>query len=169
MKSATNRRRSPRAGGAGETAEKLANYLPGTQSPSAPAGDAVAGVLPDTCAWIDFLAGREAAVTRLLAVALRESPVFTCGPVLAELLQGTRGDHDREVVLGVHRSLEYAETTAAVWVRAGDLASTLRREGITVPLSDLLIAAIALELRLEIITRDKHFGMIPGVRTREEA
>jgi len=48
-------------------------------------------------------------------LALQNSPVFTCGPVLSELLQGTRGDHDREAVLEAHRSLEYAEATPAVW------------------------------------------------------
>jgi predicted nucleic acid-binding protein len=103
-------------------------------------------------------------VAGLLAAALQNSSVFTCGPVLSELLQGARGDHDRETVLGAHRSLEYAEATPAVWVRAGDLAGTLRRSGTTVPLSDLLIAAIAVEQRLEVITADRHFELIPGVR-----
>jgi len=70
-------------------------------------------------------------------------------------------------MLDAHGSLEYAETTPAVWVRAGDLAATLRRSGTTVPLSDLLIAAIAIEQRLEIITADRHFGLIPGVRVQE--
>ena len=94
------------------------------------------------------------------------SPVFTCGPVLSELLQGARGDRDRAAVLESHRALEYADATPAVWVRAGDLAAVLRRSGTTVPLSDLLIAAIAIEQRLEIITADRHFGIIPGVRVQ---
>jgi predicted nucleic acid-binding protein len=129
-------------------------------------GKQIAGVLPDTCAWIDFFAGNTTAVANLVAVALRDSPVFTCGPVLSELLQGTRSDRDREAVLESHRALEYADATPAVWVRAGDLAAALRRSGTTVPLSDLLIAAIAIEQRLEIITADRHFVLIPGLRVQ---
>lgn len=102
-------------------------------------------------------------MANLLGVALQNSAVFTCGPVLSELLQGTRGDHDRAAVLEAQSSLEYAEASPAVWVRAGDLAAALRRTGTTVPLSDLLIAAIAIEQRLEIITADRHFRLIPGV------
>jgi len=145
-------------------AEKLAADLPGTHATDAASEGPAAGILPDTCAWIDFFAGKVTAVANLVAIALQNSPVFTCGPVLSELLQGTRGDHDREAVLEAHRSLEYAEATPAVWVRAGDLAKALRSSGITIPLSDVLIAAIAIEQRLEIITADRHFGLIPGVR-----
>ena len=169
MKGAVSKRTKFGAGGSSRSAEKLAAYLAGTHTPAGPyatAGGPVAGVLPDTCAWIDFFAGKETAAANLVAVALRNSPVFTCGPVLSELLQGTRGDRDREAVLESHRALEYADATPAVWVRAGDLAATLRRSGTTVPLSDLLIAAIAIEQRLEIITADRHFGLIPGVRVQ---
>lgn len=164
MKGAVRRQGKSRTGLAGRTAEKLAVYLPGTSSPAAASGGPSEGVLPDTCAWIDFFAGKATSLANLVAVALQNSSVFTCGPVLSELLQGTRGDRDRSAVLEAHRSLEYAEATPAVWVRAGDLAAALRRSGTTVPLSDLLIAAIAIEQRLEIITADRHFGLIPGVR-----
>ncbi len=160
------KRGKPIAGGSAGIAEKLAAYLPGTHAFAATSGGPSAGVLPDTCAWIDFFAGKTTSVANLLAVALQNFSVFTCGPVLSELLQGARGDHDREAVLEAHRSLEYAEVTPAVWVRAGDLAAALRRSGTTVPLSDLLIAAIAIEQRLEIITADKHFGLIPGVQVQ---
>jgi predicted nucleic acid-binding protein len=155
-----------KTGLAGRTAGKLAAYLPGTSSPAAASGGPAAGILPDTCAWIDFFAGKASPMANLVGVALHNSLVYTCGPVISELLQGTRSDHDRESVLEAHRSLEYAETTPAVWVRAGDLAAALRCTGTNVPLSDLLIAAIAIEQRLAIITADKHFGLIPGVRVQ---
>ncbi len=166
MKGAGRKSGASTAGEFSRGAEKLAAYLPGTRSVADASGESVAGVLPDTCAWIDFFAGKTTAVANLVAVALRNATVFTCGPVLSELLQGTRGDRDRQSVLDAHRALEYAEATPAVWVRTGVLAADLRRSGTTVPLSDLLIAAIAIEQRLEIITADSHFGLIPGVRVQ---
>ena len=166
MRGADRKRGKQIVGGDNRAAEKLAAYLPGTRSSVDSSRGPIAGILPDTCAWIDFFAGKATAVANLVAVALRDSSVYTCGPVLSELLQGTRSDCDREAVLESHRALEYADATPAVWVRAGDLAAALRRSGTTVPLSDLLVAAIAIEQHLEIITADKHFGMIPGVRVQ---
>lgn len=128
-----------------------------------------AGVLPDTCAWIDFFSGKDSPAKIALAAALKSATVYTCGPVLFELLQGTRSERDRELLLTAHRSLEYAEPTPAVWLRAGDLSAELRRTGTTIPFSDLLIAALAIENRLEIITADRHFMLVPGVRTHQAA
>jgi len=39
----------------------------------------------------------------------------------------------------------------------------LRKKGIVIPLSDILIAAISLEYDLSIFTLDKHFDDIPGI------
>lgn len=41
---------------------------------------------------------------------------------------------------------------------------SLRREGINLPLSDLAIAALAIEHTLAVFTLDKHFEKIPGLR-----
>lgn len=168
MKSGARRIRKP-ADGTAQTAEKLAAYLADSPGPASAIDEPIAGTLPDTCAWIDFFAGRTTPAANLLATALQGSPVYTCGPVLSELLQGTRSVRDREVLLTAQRSLEYAEATPAIWIRAGDLAGSLRRSGTTVPFSDLLIAAIAIEHRLDVITADRHFSLIPGVRIRDEA
>lgn len=49
--------------------------------------------------------------------------------------------------------------------RFGELRASLRRQGQRIPEIDLLVAAIALEYDLTILTYDRrHFGRIPDVR-----
>jgi predicted nucleic acid-binding protein len=53
--------------------------------------------------------------------------------------------------------------TEALWVKAGQLSAALRKTGKTIPLSDILIATLAIEHSLAVMTVDEHFRLIPGV------
>ena len=55
------------------------------------------------------------------------------------------------------------EMTAKTWVSAAKLSSELRKKGITLPMSDIIIAAVALEHNVTIMTVDQHFQQIPGL------
>ena len=48
--------------------------------------------------------------------------------------------------------------------KAAEIAILARKNGITLPLSDILIAAIAMENNLSIYTLDKHFEQIPNLK-----
>jgi len=123
-------------------------------------------ILPDTCAWIDFFKGTPSALARLLDEALRgDAAVFVCGPVIYELIQGVRSEKEETILLSAVEGLERPEMTETTWVRAGRLSASLRKKGVTLPYSDILIAAIALENDLTILTVDKHFAQIPDLKT----
>lgn len=55
-----------------------------------------------------------------------------------------------------------AETTLAY---AG-IRATLKRSGTPIPANDAWIAALALQHRLPVLTRDRHFDAVPQVRTQ---
>ena len=99
MKRAARWTRKPAGDGGSRSAEKLAAYVADTPATVNTIEESIAGTLPDTCAWIDFFAGKPTSVADKLASALRGSDVFTCGPVLCELLQGARSSRDREALL----------------------------------------------------------------------
>lgn len=160
-------RRARTAPRAGVSSEKLATYLAGSAPAIPDTGNGPAGILADTTAWIDYFRGAESVPGRLLARALGERSVFVCGQVLSELEQGLRGEDDKKAVLAALGSLEYIEMEPKVWIRAGALAAGLRRKGQAVPHSDLLVAALALEHRLQVLTADPHFREIPGVALHE--
>lgn len=121
------------------------------------------GILADTCAWIDFFRQRRTPLGDLLENYLEKEPVYACGPILCELLQGIKAEREETLLLDAIHALPYLEMTEQTWVEAGRLAARLRRNGKTLPFSDILLAALAREHNLAIFTVDRHFAEIPDV------
>ena len=59
--------------------------------------------------------------------------------------------------------VETVPTTPAVWSEARSLAARSRRDGVTVPATDLLIFAAARVHRLALLHRDTHFDQLAGL------
>lgn len=121
------------------------------------------GVLIDTSVLIDFLKDTEpnaAAVATLIS----SKRILTTGIIMAELLQGARSAKEEEYVAELLNGIPAVEVTAALWTKAGRLSCSLRRKGITLPLSDIAIATVAIEHNLSVFTLDGHFDDIPGVK-----
>lgn len=121
------------------------------------------GILADTSVWIEFFKQRSGTGDRLEALIL-EGSIWVCGVVLFELVQGLKSDTERVKILGTVSHLPYVEMTPALWQKAGDLSSSIRKKGLTIPLSDILIAAVAIEHNLQIFTLDGHFEQIHEVK-----
>jgi len=86
------------------------------------------------------------------------------GVVLAELLRGSRSQEEAVLLHARLKSLEFAETTYEAWANAGRMAAELRRQGLTLPLSDFIVAAVAQLHDCSIYTTDAHFSRIPHVK-----
>ena len=119
-------------------------------------------VIPDADSWIDLLNGHPAGDH--LAKLVDEGQAVVVGSALAEVLRGIAGEPERQRVIGFLDRLDYAEMNRAVWIRAGEIASGLEAQGLRIPMSDIYIGALALDGDHEILTRDKHFERIPGLR-----
>lgn len=121
-------------------------------------------VLPDTCAWIDFLNARSTPLSAALEASLRSGAICTCGIVKYELAQGVKNKREEHVLFEALQAVEHLEMTESLWIRAGQLAAGLRKQGITIPLSDILIAALALEYKVSVLTIDRHFNLVEGLQ-----
>ena len=86
------------------------------------------------------------------------------GPVIYELLQGAKNKKDLELIKEASRALPFLEVTHQIRLSAGDLFFELRRKGITIPPSDVLLSAIAIENNCFLFTIDNHFEHIKKVR-----
>ena len=92
-----------------------------------------------------------------------KNSVWVCGVVLFELVQGVRTEDEKAKVLDALSNLSYAEMTKDLWQKAGELSASVKKKGLNLPLSDIFIAALAIEHNLQIFTFDKHFEQIPTV------
>ena len=120
-------------------------------------------ILADTSVWIEFFKLQSASGEKLEALIMNNS-VWVCGVVLFELVQGVRSEEEKTTILDALSDLEYAEMTRHLWQKTGELSASLKQKGLNLPLSDILIAAVAIEHNLAVFTLDKHFAQIPGVK-----
>lgn len=120
-------------------------------------------VLADTSVWIEFFKPGSP-VGNHLEVLIGKNSVIVCGIVLFELLQGVKSEAEKAKISCILTTLPYIEMTEQLWRQAALLSVSLRKKGITVPLSDILISSLAIENVLPIFALDQHFEQIPGVR-----
>jgi predicted nucleic acid-binding protein len=121
-------------------------------------------VVVDTSVWIDFFNQPHSSVTLHLQNLLRNRQVVLVGMVLTEILQGIKNPEEARRVRESLEPLPFLETTLEKWQKAGELSAQLRRKGLTLPLSDLIIAATALHEEVAVFTLDPHFKKVPNLK-----
>lgn len=117
--------------------------------------------LIDTSAWIfalrrDFVPEFKDRIDYLL----KENAVITTGIIKLELLGGTRTQQEFQRLKTRLDALDTVETDSALWEESYRLSFQLRRKGITVSYTDILIAACALSTDSTIVHADAHFDLM---------
>ncbi len=114
--------------------------------------------LIDSSSWIHALRPKgDPEVTDRVRRLLEGGEAAWCSMVRLELWNGARGDHEKRVLRDLERSLPEYAITEEVWQQAFDLARVARKQGKTVPATDLLIAACARTYGLALEHSDPHF------------
>ena len=117
--------------------------------------------LVDSSAWIHFLReDGDAAMKARITELLEQGSAAWCDMVRLELWNGARSDQDRRDLEDLETFVRLLPTNADVWAKARHLAGVSRKRGKTSPSTDLLIAACALENRMELLHDDAHFKTI---------
>ena len=119
-------------------------------------------ILIDTSAWIDFLRSRGGVLGDAVVRALSDDTALLCGVVIAELLQGAKGQKERQQLEFLFANVECLSVLPDDWHSAGRALQALRLSGITLPLSDAIIAAVAQRHGVSILTADAHFQHLSG-------
>jgi hypothetical protein len=89
---------------------------------------------------------------------------FVAGPIVYEVLQGTRTPKDFGTLRDLLGGLPFLPTYGATWIGTAGMAAGLRRRGLTFPMTDLLLATLARDNQCSIWSLDPHFASIPGLR-----
>ncbi len=84
--------------------------------------------------------------------------------ILAEVLQGFRRDEQADWVASSRKGLHDLEPSWDDWRVAAKLGRQLAANGHRLPLTDLVIAAIAIRFDCANLTTDPHFDLIVGLK-----
>lgn len=117
--------------------------------------------LVDTSAWVEALRrdGSEA-VRRHVAELLTAGGAALCPMVVLELGNGAGDEEERAKIRRLVDELPSLEVTAGTWELAASLARSCRTRGVTVPPTDLVIAATARTHGAGLLHADRHFDLI---------
>ncbi|MBI4684287.1 MAG: PIN domain-containing protein [Nitrospirae bacterium] len=118
-------------------------------------------VLIDTSSWIEALrqTGR-GDIRQKVSHLMAEGIAAWCDMVAVELWNGARGDYEKQKLSELEKEIICLNTTPEVWQTAKVLAQRCRKQGQTVPSSDLVITACALHHGVDIEHCDSHIEFI---------
>jgi predicted nucleic acid-binding protein len=114
----------------------------------------------DTSVWIDYFRDPDSARGDLIDALIRDDRVVLNGIVLTELLTGARSSKEFDHLSAALGGLRLLEMSREFHETAGRYGRLLKSAGVTIPLSDLLIATHCLEHRLVLVEHDRHFAAI---------
>ena len=124
-------------------------------------------VIADSSVWIVFQRDPDSAVGRDMDSLLGEGKVVMVGPVLAEILQGSRSENEFAFFADRMTALPFLDAEQNTWLQVGGLSFHLRKRGLTVAFADLIIAALAIQHGVPVYTLDQDFQRIPGLQLYE--
>lgn len=123
-------------------------------------------IILDTNAYTSYLAGDNDVLNSLAAADITFFSIFVLGELYAGFKGGTREKQNNELLQSFLRKprvsvLNAGSETAEIF---GHLKNILQRSGTPLPINDVWIAAHAMETGSVVVTYDKHFTKIPGLR-----
>jgi predicted nucleic acid-binding protein len=118
-------------------------------------------ILIDTSAWL-FALKKEfhPVIKQKIEKLLVESDVAICGMIVLELLGGTKSEKEYLRLKSRLDALYYIESDKGLWDFASKLSFDLKRQGISIPYTDIVIAASAMKERAILVHADSHFDSI---------
>ncbi|KAF0177299.1 MAG: putative nucleic acid-binding protein contains PIN domain [Limisphaerales bacterium] len=124
-------------------------------------------ILIDSCIYIEHLrAGRDPA--QVFAPYAQRHDLATCGVIRCEVIRGMRTPKARRALADYMDCLLYIPTLNNVWEAAEEVLWQTDRAGFKIPVTDAIIAVCAMKAGGAVLTKDKHFKAIPGLRVFEE-
>ena len=111
-------------------------------------------ILADSNMFIDFWRKP----TQDIIDMFSHNEVVICGIIRSELMHGAKSETDLLRISDVLDEFEEVGFDQSDWKLLGELLYKLRIKGITVPLSDVIIAFLAVKNHIPVWTHDHHFA-----------
>ena len=120
-------------------------------------------VLVDSCIFITLIKTRCDPGVELLE-RLQLEDLVTCGMVRLEVVRGIALPKVRAHIESFFDVMQNVPTDNNLWEEACELGWHVTRKGFNLPAQDIIIAACAIRADAAVLTYDRHFDAIPGVR-----
>lgn len=117
----------------------------------------------DTTVWIHFFRGAGPNIQERVTSLLMADNLVTSRIVIMELLRGARSRKEYASLHSLFSAMRCLEMTDSFWDLAGKTAYLLRKVGVNVPLTDTLIAVLALQNGMILLHDDRHYELIASV------
>jgi predicted nucleic acid-binding protein len=118
-------------------------------------------VLVDTSIWVRYLRRNpDPEIVRRLQEWLTAGQVATTEIIKVELLQASRTESEFQQLDATLDALHQVTPNAATWRSTAHNAFRLRRAGVIVPTTDLLIATMAQQFEVELAHLDHHYELM---------
>jgi tRNA(fMet)-specific endonuclease VapC len=127
-------------------------------------------VLPDTNAYVRYLAGDGKVLDALARADRVLMSVFVMGELFAGFRAGAKEKQNRQILdrFLSKSSVSVLEATAETAEYFGMTKAALKKSGTPIPMNDVWIAAHALETGSVLLTYDPHFLAVAGLRVWDE-
>lgn len=113
-------------------------------------------ILLDTNVVIDLLNNEDDTRWNLL----NQEDCVICGIVISELYSGIRSKKEEKAVELFVNSLDCLSVEEGDWQKIGQLISHFKKNGLSVPFQDAVLAYLSIKYNCKILTLDKHFPMM---------
>ena len=116
-------------------------------------------VIFDSSIWIDIRRGNQKVIDATFQFIESDSIVLV-DIICTEVLRGAKSDKDFATLSKIFSNFDILSVS---WERVSTLAYKVSRKGFNPPLADLYIATCAIENKIGLVTKDKHFLSINAV------
>jgi predicted nucleic acid-binding protein len=120
------------------------------------------GYFIDTSVWIPYFRDGGAEFDDFIDALIDENRVHINGIVLAELLIGARSPAEIDRLSLALAGLKFVPSDRASYESAGRNGYALKRKGVSVPLSDVIISSDCIDHGLVLVESDRHYAAIAG-------
>jgi len=120
--------------------------------------DMTAKVLVDTSVWIAFFRRRDPELLDLIATLLKSGNAVYTGIIALELLNGAKGQKELQALYDAFDTMQCIALHETTYLQAGKLGHEITRKGQTLGAVDLLIAQVAIENSLSLMTTTSTSG-----------
>lgn len=116
-------------------------------------------ILVDSNILIDYYRDRKSE----LAKKIDSMQIGICGVVKSEVLHGAKNYDEVDNILASFNTFDLLHTDEYDFEGVGLILKTLREHGVTVPLTDVMIAFCAMKYDVPVWTQDGHFRLIQSL------